>query len=278
MFLDLGNAAEIDQAAIASLESLRPGRNDAGSSLAQLSKVLVGPLLPHLLGSRHIVISPDGELNRLPFGLLFLPDGQHLCDVYHVSYVATGRDMLHWQAPPMNTTAAVVIADPDFDLADKPPPHDTTSDGPPPIRGWPEPFRRLRGARREGLLVQKALGADTALLTEKRALVPQLKACRSPRVLHVATHGFFLPARLPESSGETDDHQESRDRLQELVILGSDNALLRAGLALAGAQTWRRGGRPPKKADGGIVTALDLAALDGGNRTRMSICLRDWSR
>ncbi len=41
-----------------------------------------------------------------------------------------------------------------------------------------------------------------------------------------------------------------------------ENPLLRSGLALAGANTWNRGGVLPPEAEDGLLTAEDVSGLD----------------
>jgi CHAT domain-containing protein len=92
----------------------------------------------------------------------------------------------------------------------------------------------------------------------------RLKAGRSPRILHIATHGFFLPdqERDPNKDqlglGVVDE--TAGDRLGQLSNV--ENPLLRSGLALAGANTWLKGDVLPKEAEDGILTAEDVSGLD----------------
>ena len=79
----------------------------------------------------------------------------------------------------------------------------------------------------------------------EKVLETPLKACRSPHILHIATHGFFLPDQphdppnkdnlilggISITSGTTDGGMINR-----LSGEGLENPLLRSGLALAGAQ------------------------------------------
>jgi CHAT domain-containing protein len=98
------------------------------------------------------------------------------------------------------------------------------------------------------------------------AVEGRLKDCRSPGILHLATHGFFLadqprdpnqnlhdPGTLP-ASADGGAGRLFRARLE--------NPLLRSRLALAGVNTWLRQGSPPAEAEDGLLTAEDVTGLD----------------
>jgi CHAT domain-containing protein len=85
---------------------------------------------------------------------------------------------------------------------------------------------------------------DAVLITGAQATETALKQTRGPRVLHIATHGFFLED-LNAASGTG----ATRSRLTE-------NPMLRSGLAFAGVNNLRSG------VDDGVLTALEAAALD----------------
>jgi len=80
-----------------------------------------------------------------------------------------------------------------------------------------------------------------------------IKVLKSPTILHIATHGFFL-ADLPKSTENLSDTQiEEANKLYR-------NPLLRSGLLLAGAEkTWQG-----EKAAGedGILTAEEVLMID----------------
>jgi CHAT domain-containing protein len=50
--------------------------------------------------------------------------------------------------------------------------------------------------------------------------------------------------------------------LGRLATSGTENALLRSGLLLAGVNTWLKGRRLPAEAEDGILTALDVSSID----------------
>ncbi|MDQ5978509.1 MAG: hypothetical protein QG602_1483, partial [Verrucomicrobiota bacterium] len=95
------------------------------------------------------------------------------------------------------------------------------------------------------------------LFTGRTATEQNLRTMPAPRCLHLATHGFVLPAgRTPAETGGLMD---------------------RAGLALAGGRdtiaAWREGRQPPAESDG-ILTAREAAALDltGTELVTLSAC------
>jgi CHAT domain-containing protein len=124
-------------------------------------------------------------------------------------------------------------------------------------------FGRLPGTRVEGEHIAGLLGAQPWL--QDRALEARLKAACSPRLLHLATHGFFLPDQPYDPN--TISHTLGTMSLQGADMgrmLGPEleNPLLRSGLALARVNTWLRGGNPPQEAEDGLLTAEDVSGLD----------------
>ena len=88
---------------------------------------------------------------------------------------------------------------------------------------------------------------EARILSGRQATESALKRADAPRVLHIATHGFFL---------------------QDAASARIENPLLRSGLALAGANLRARG------ADDGIFTALEASGLNlwGTKLVTLSAC------
>jgi tetratricopeptide (TPR) repeat protein len=315
--IDLGECDPIDRLIAefrAAVTGESPGRNlenvtrePGGDTSATLGERLLAALfdpLAHALGAcRRLFLSPDGDLNRLPLGVLPLPDGRRLLDAYRISYVSVGRDVLRFQADPRRGPGEpLVAADPEFDLRTGV----NAAPGKPPgiaaraprlgLLGWlfkrrpapprhvvgPAPaappatrrsrdlgrgpchFAPLPGTRAEGESVARRLGVRPLL--GGAALESRLKACGSPRILHLATHGFFLPDEQPDLNqpGRSPDWLGSGDGpgLGRLSGPGLENPMLRSGLALAGANTFLRGGLLPAEAEDGLLTAEDVAGMD----------------
>ena len=110
-------------------------------------------------------------------------------------------------------------------------------------------FTELQGTRIEGedianmLNVSPWLG-DIVLETALKLLMIL------PRILHIATHGFFLP-------NQPDNPNDKNNFIVEQSFLGQrlENPLLRSGLALAGANTWLKHKPTTDDAEDGILTA-----------------------
>jgi CHAT domain-containing protein len=97
---------------------------------------------------------------------------------------------------------------------------------------------------------------------ENKALESYFKTLQCPLILLIATHGVFLPNQAKDCSLTFPDRVES-DLLQHDQSLGRvENPMLRSALALAGANTWAKGGRLPLEAGKGILFAQDVAGLD----------------
>ncbi|WP_346137030.1 CHAT domain-containing protein [Streptomyces carpaticus] len=228
------------------------GARASGEAAVELRKALLDPL--RIDDRTRLFIAPDAQLYTLPFEILPLNDGRLVIDAHEIAYLTTGRELIPIRHPaPVPTNPPVVVADPDYDLA-----LDTTTD-PAPTEGDPDGrraaglhFARLPGTHEEGRHIADLLGVQAWLGAD--AVEGPLKKQRSPVILHIASHGYFL---------DDDESAESRPRQAGRRAFSSFPApLLNSGLALAGANTWLRRGRLPNPAEDGLLTAADLATMD----------------
>jgi CHAT domain-containing protein len=132
-------------------------------------------------------------------------------------------------------------------------------------------FPPLPQAEREGEALRELL-PDATLLTKGQATKAALGQVRSPKLLHIATHSFFLEDQHLTLAGErgaqalSDDPERALQRLEGRGVR-IKSALLRSGLALAGVNEH-------KEEDNGILTALEVTGLNlwGTKLVALSAC------
>ena len=261
-WVDLGEAAPLDR----TIETWRLALRDSGrTDVRRLARVvdaaLMQPIRTLLGRSHHLLISPDGALNLMPFAALVDEHDRYLVERFVITYLTSGRDLLRLQVPRNSKSPSVVVADPDFGdpavLAGSVERVDDSQIFFGPLPGVSEEVRALR-----------KLLPQAAFLTKDHATERALKGVSGPRLLHIATHGFFLNDRpfandpsmssqpsQPTATGRISPKDPDRTRLGKFAA-HIENPLLRSGLALAGAN---RGGRD---GDDGLLTALEAAGLD----------------
>ncbi|MEM6838608.1 MAG: tetratricopeptide repeat protein [Cyanobacteria bacterium P01_C01_bin.120] len=241
--IDLGLAADIDTAVL----SLASALEDANQQIDEIQRraqtldgLVMAPLRAQLSSPEHLLISPDGTLNQIPFEVLH-SDGQYLVEAFEISYLNSGRDLLKFDIIPPSEQPSAIFAAPNYGQVR------TKSSGDGNGRRSVDleslSVEPLEYAFREGRAVN-ALLPDAEFLTGPDATETALKQVRSPRLLHIATHGLFLedtPRR--QRGGET----------EEVPI---ENPLLRAMLAMEGFNARSSG------EEDGIFTALEAANLN----------------
>src|SRR5262249_51302883 len=252
---DLGDAGIIDRAIDAWREALRnPNRSDVKRLARAVDEKVMRPVRALLGETRHLLIAPDGLLNLIPFAALVNEQNRYLIESYAISYLTSGRDLLRIQMPQQNQSAPLVIANPAFGRV---------AAG--NLQGWAQIdppqifFQPLPGTKHEALAI-KAMLLEASVLMREQATETVLKQARAPRILHIATHGFFLSDQEAAPEGTRGFPNDYPLRVSDL-LLGKwaakiENPLLRSGLALAGAN------QRSSDIDDGILTAMEAASLD----------------
>lgn len=251
---DLGPAATIDEAG-QRLRRLLRNRTSAAADVeraaADLHAMLVAPLEADIAGARRLVISPDGTLTMVPFGVLRDARGQLLAARHTISYAAAGREVQSLSATAPATRTVVVIAAPDYE-ADAPIGPVASGGDRFADRGA---FAPLAGARAEGEEIE-ALLEDVTVLAGATATVEAVTAVRRPAVLHVATHGFFSPIDEPEVRRSVELLPLGGGIVEQRARVPVANPMFFSGIALAGANRRTAG------ASTGVMTAQQIAGLD----------------
>jgi len=255
---DLGNAKSIEISIDRFRQSLRnPKRQDVRESARALDEKVMSPLRPLLGGIVQLLISPDGLLNLIPFEALVDEQNRYLVERYSFTYLTSGRDLLRMQVRRESTSNPVVVANP---LFGEPELTETSRLNRRPIKANRQSvttgsdlsevyFAPLSGTGDEARAI-RSLFVDATVVTGEHASESFLKQVSAPRMLHIATHGFFLTDTTADS---LEDGENTRAIRANIKV---ENPLLRSGLALAGANL------PQGIVDDGILTALEASGLN----------------
>jgi len=192
--------------------------------------ILWKPLVPALGGARRVHVAADDVLNQVAWSAVVADSGTLLIEQVDLRLLSSTREL----AAPRQATGpaartAVLAGNIDFGVS---------KDG-------HDAFAPLPGTRQEVAELARLLrdaAWQVATLEGRDADERRLKSLRpSPRVLHIASHGFF--ERIGTREGAPDD------------------PMLRSGLALAGANAHRGPGDAQGEEDG-VLTALEASMLE----------------
>jgi len=268
-WVPLGTAAEIEKKVQLYRKSARGESDQATLStvLKALCELVWAPIEKALPAeTTTVVLSPDAELSFVSFATLLTSDDRFLGEKYSIRYVASGRDLLKESKPrPSSISSMRIFADPDFAggtgvLAQAKTDvvalrsqemRDLQSISLPSLPGTAKESAELEmRAKKSGWQFRSNLGSE--------ATEAELRKVSAPRVLHLATHGFFLSKG---NLGPPGSSLAEADDIPKGILV---NPMHRSGLAVAGAQTtlqsWARGEVPPTENDG-IVTAEEVGGL-----------------
>jgi len=149
------------------------------------------------------------------------------------------------QTAPPKANPPLIVADPVFDKPGSSPVQIASAD-----RGnlrsvdlTTLKFGPLPATAIEGETIAKLL-PNSRLFTQAQATETVVKTSSNPRILHLATHGFFLK---PAPTTQAKDGSRN---------LPNENPLLRSGLAFSGFNMRQSGG------DDGVLTALEITGMD----------------
>ena len=259
-WVDLGAAAPINHAIAEWRKALSdPSRADVLQLAQTVEKLTMRPVRNHLGDAKQLLLSPDGDLNLIPFGALVDERNRYLLSDYSLTYLTGGRDLIRLRTHFQSRSNPLILADPAY--GERP-----QEEKPSGQAGALEEsvigklyFGPLLTAS-EALAIKKIVPESTVLL-RKDATEAALKNVRAPHFLHIATHGFFLgdidagPANsrsvISPGSAAVIPNSSSDDWISNI-----ENPLLRSGLALAGANRGSSGD------EDGVLTALEATSLD----------------
>ncbi len=292
----LGKAEEIDklvaewsrEAARGVFDEKRSERQAEAAyrSAGELLRLKVwDPLATYLEGARQIFVIPDGALNLVNLAALPVGEEGYLLEGSVLHYFSAERDLVASGTRPPRRGALLAFGGPDFDetslFAGLSPSGAGQGAGASARtaaafrgeRSGCDQFHSVRfdplpGTAREAAAVvalwNEVRGqryGEAVYLTGTAASEAEFKRRASDhRILHMATHGFFLGSQCPSAVDAVRGvgGLVSTGEKQRLPPIG-ENPLLLSGLALAGANHRESASA---QEDDGILTAEEIAALD----------------
>ncbi len=288
---NLGDAAIIDRtvdlyrrhmAVIA--ERRKPVGTKEGMEYRKIAATLYDlvwrPFESVLNGRRMICVAPDGGLNLVSFAALMGSDRKYIIEKNLLHSLSAVRDIIPKEGAGSSGSGLLALGDPDFDapaserIASRPSAvRNSGSEDPYQLRNMRSGCEQLKSmtvSRLYNTRIEVGGIVDTwreynpsepvVHLVGSMASEEVFKATSAgKRVLHLATHGYFLDASRPPAGSEGSGNGE--------------NPLLLSGLLLAGANLHGRGAREYGTEDG-ILTALEVSALplEGVELVVLSAC------
>ncbi len=293
--IDLGDATSLEEQIRRALEGIKvsmQSRNikvikkhedaqpiqQSMQSLNDLYMRVWEPLQKSLGSADKVVVSSDGLLNLVPFAALIDENGRALVENYRLAYVSSGRELIGSAGPPIQPDSdLLLVANPDFGKRAQGSGSLVASVRSRDFRGVFDP---LPGTEREAKEIPPLVsdrGGKRSVLVEANATEGSVKSAHSPRILHLATHGFFL------QDEEIDPCMETRgvavmktatllekalcEKARGVTVVKGEkpappkryeNPLVRSGLAFAGANK----ASEVTEGDDGILTALEITGMD----------------
>lgn len=236
------------------LEALTKSSKEKLSNLYEL--ILKEPLGDMIKNKTSLIISPDGALRLLPFEALYdKENNKYFIEEKEIRYIPSGKELVRlykYSTDKVAESTSVIFANPDFDTKVASLNQEQIAITPNTNRSgiikslFMMRFDALPGTEAEAKAIKATLNQKTILEYQtNKATESTLMKVKEPKILHIATHGFFINDNtIP-------------------------NPMLKSGIALAGANTSAIRGESD-----GIVTALKLSGLDlkGTDLVVLSAC------
>lgn len=223
----MSDSQEVSRLTIAFRNNLRGARDSR-----KIASRLYDILMKHInLEKKSFIISSDGLLRLLPFEALYNGrENRYLIEDREIRYIPSGKELirLYSKKSKRSKKTIVIFDNPDFE-ADV----SSTHRGVRNDAIFKMKFGRLPETEVEAKAIKRVFSNRNIIEYQgKEANEENLLAIAEPKILHIATHGFFLNSNL-------------------------SNPMLKSGIALSGANKSLSEGR-----DDGVVTALKLSGLN----------------
>jgi CHAT domain-containing protein len=258
----LENADELSFVLAGQFQSEIKNRKEVSPALYEK---MWAPVAAKLSGVKTLYFSPDGIFHKINLNALRWADGSYLVDNLDIRLVTNLREILSREKnePDQSPGLAVLFGNPTFkagqmlsgDLSGLSP---TGTEDAGIFRDLSGEFADgdfhlspLPGSGREVNAIAKKLTGknwQTSVFTGAKATEDTLKQLKSPKVLHIATHGYFLNSEKTNSTiGLNSPYAGKNPALRSMLFFaGAENSI-------SGENTGR---------NDGILTAFEAAVLN----------------
>lgn len=273
--IDLGDADALENALREPLRQLdRIGLDNELQLVAarKLHQHLWQPLEQAVGPAQSVIFSPDGLLNLVPFAAMLDDDGRFFIERRTAAYVTSGRELARGESGMQPDSLLYLAANPTFELSAATTTAVLESSSKTRSSDFNLRFDPLPGTQEEADYIPGLLPGKQRVVTGREATESSVLGAGRPRVMHLATHGFFLADQVRASAGTRGAMalEPEAPVPAKPMATRQENPLLRSGLAMAGANQASQA----NSGDDGLLTALEVSgmSLHGTDLVTLSAC------
>jgi CHAT domain-containing protein len=242
-----------------------------------LADILWTPLEPFLAGINTVYYASTGLLHRINFDAIAINDQETIADSYHLIGLGSTRQLVQQIPFEIKNNDAVLFGGINFEEdtiginknrmpteinSDKKE-HLLISNNDMKLTTWDF----LPGTEREVNSLQKIMQSAGINVILKKGYEATEKSFKnigtnnksSPRILHIATHGYFFPDLKESRQASVTNPQK------EIVFKTSEHPMLRSGLIMAGGNGAWQGKQTLEGREDGILTAYEISQMNLSN-------------
>jgi len=269
------------------------GASTLESARRSLYEIIWKPLESELSDVQSIFFSPSGLLHRINFAGIAVSGTETLADRFKLFQMTSARQKVMMDQRNFTHNNAILFGginyDPDSTEVEAGSMLAIRSKGEVEFNAaqgstWGGSWNYLSGTEREVNAIEKMMRASGVNPTLQKGFMAReelFKKCGtggqlSPRVIHLATHGYFFSDAGKEVDSEQSRHEKASGTgrthimtgtvgIREPVFKISEHPMLRSGLILAGGNAGWQGKRSLVGGEDGVLTAYEISQMNLSN-------------
>ena len=228
--IDLGKSKKINEYINEAILNVKEFPEKSNELWDLISDSILDPLYEDFKNFKNLYISPDSDINLVPFAALKAPkSNRYLNQIFNVRLLTTGRELVKINSN-SNSNKSIIIAAPEFGKKNN---KSLFGDikrqkNKFPLVEWPT----LKGTKKEGLAISKIIEAE--LVMGKNATEEFIFKNQNPKILHIASHSYFF-------------------NIEEM----NAHPMMRSGIVLSGVNN-----KTNSPNNDGYLTALEFSRLE----------------